>query len=94
MGTGESYSVHGVIARKRTYSEACVGFKVDLRLLYSSFKKEHDLLAMKIAKDGSASKLYIDTCKLMREEKNNFDNSLQHIEKQSQITSLVMVHTS
>ncbi|KAI7885137.1 hypothetical protein K492DRAFT_124277 [Lichtheimia hyalospora FSU 10163] len=32
MNIGESSPVHGAIARKRIYSETCVGFKVDLRL--------------------------------------------------------------
>ncbi|KAG0178421.1 hypothetical protein DFQ28_003816, partial [Apophysomyces sp. BC1034] len=73
--------VHGVIARKRAYSEACVGFKVDLRLLYDSRQNEHDLLAMEMAKDGSASKLCTDVCKLMREAKDNLDDALQHLLK-------------
>ncbi|ORX58035.1 hypothetical protein DM01DRAFT_1372122 [Hesseltinella vesiculosa] len=81
MKVGESSTTHGVIARKRSYSEACVGFKVDLRLLYDSRQNEHDLLAMEVAKDGSTSKIYADVCKLMREAKDNLDDTLQHILK-------------
>ncbi|KAG1050513.1 hypothetical protein G6F43_007220 [Rhizopus delemar] len=81
MKIGELSPAHGAIARKRTYSKDCVGFKVDLRLLYDSRQNEHDLLAMEVAKDGSTSKLCADVCKLMREAKDNIDNTLQHILK-------------
>ncbi|KAI8364756.1 uncharacterized protein BYT42DRAFT_550362 [Radiomyces spectabilis] len=92
MKIGESSPAYGVIGRKRTYSEACVGFKVDLRLLYDSRQNEHDLLSMEVAKDGSTSKLCRDVCKLMREAKDNLDDTLQaSLEKQNHISFLYMV---
>ncbi|CAO3688521.1 unnamed protein product [Rhizopus stolonifer] len=42
--------VQGFAGRKRSYSDARVGFKVDLRLLFDSCQNKHDLLALKDAK--------------------------------------------
>ncbi|KAL9542808.1 hypothetical protein MBANPS3_008420 [Mucor bainieri] len=53
--TGESSLAQGVVGRKRTYDDAGVGFKVDLRLLYDSRENEHDLFALEAVKDGSGA---------------------------------------
>lgn len=81
MKIGESSPAQGIVCRKRSYSDARVGFKVDLRLLFDSRQNEHDLLALEAAKAGDASKLCHDICKLMREAKDNLDAILQHILK-------------
>ncbi|KAI9016374.1 hypothetical protein CLU79DRAFT_805346 [Phycomyces nitens] len=81
MKIGESSPAQGIDCRKRSYSNARVGFKVDLRLLFDSHQNEHDLLALEAAKAGDASRLYHDICKLMREAKDNLDAILQHILK-------------
>ena len=81
MEIGESSPAQGIVGRKRSYSDARVGFKVDLRLLFDSRQNEHDLLALEAAKAGSSSKLCHGICKLMREAKDNLDATLQHILK-------------
>ncbi|KAI9496228.1 hypothetical protein BDB00DRAFT_758717, partial [Zychaea mexicana] len=81
MKIGESSPAQGIVGRKRSYSDARVGFKVDLRLLFDSRQNEHDLLALEAAKAGESSKLCHDVCKLMREAKDNLDATLQHILK-------------
>ncbi|CAO3662305.1 unnamed protein product [Rhizopus stolonifer] len=81
MKIGECSPVQGIVGRKRSYNDARVGFKVDLRLLFDSRQNEHDLLALEAAKAGDSSKLCYDICKLMRETKDNLDATLQHILK-------------
>lgn len=41
---GESNPVQSIVGRKRSSSEAQVGFKVGLRLIFDSRENEHDLL--------------------------------------------------
>lgn len=81
MKIGESSPAQGIVGRKRSYSDARVGFKMDLRLLFDLRQNEHDLLAFEAAKAGSSSRLCHDICKLMREAKDNLDATLQHISK-------------
>ncbi|OBZ83920.1 hypothetical protein A0J61_08024 [Choanephora cucurbitarum] len=81
MKIGESSPAQGIVCRKRSYNDARVGFKVDLRLLFDSRQNEHDLLVLEAAKAGDASKLCYDICNLMREAKDNLDAILQHILK-------------
>lgn len=81
MKTGESSPAQNIVDRKRSYSDARVGFKVSLRLLFNSRQNEHDAFALEAAKAGDPFKLCHDICKLMREAKDNLDATLQHILK-------------
>ncbi|ORX42587.1 hypothetical protein DM01DRAFT_1411796 [Hesseltinella vesiculosa] len=76
---GESSPKAGTMARKRQYGDVNVGFKEDIRILYDSRTKEHDLMCVEAAKNGLDSKLSSDLSKLMREAKDDLDDSLQHI---------------
>lgn len=96
MKIGESSPAQGIVGRKRSYSDARGGFKVDLQLLFDSRQNQHDLLTIKVAKGGDYKKLCHDICKLMRETKNNLDVALQHILKFHMQVSLLSryMHTS
>ncbi|KAL7313652.1 hypothetical protein PS15m_007371 [Mucor circinelloides] len=59
MKIGESSPIQGIVGRKRSYSDARVGFKVDLRLLFDYGQNEHDLLALEAVKAGDSSKLLL-----------------------------------
>ncbi|ORX48586.1 hypothetical protein DM01DRAFT_1291988 [Hesseltinella vesiculosa] len=79
MKAGESSPRLGTMARKRLYDEVNVGFKEDLRLIYDSHHKEHDLLCLEASKSGSSAKLTSDTTKLYREAKDNLDDMVNHL---------------
>ncbi|KAI8393533.1 uncharacterized protein BYT42DRAFT_551376 [Radiomyces spectabilis] len=76
---GESSPKAGSMARKRRYDEVNVGFKEGIRSLYDTRAKEHDLMCVEATKNGLGSKLTLGRSKLMREAKDDLDDSLQHI---------------